>query len=88
VLADLVQQAPNKNKPIYKLTLKNKNMILEAYCLKTKKNEVMVDPIIYMTAKGGYMAKGASKDGHKMAKIMNKATAEAAVAAGVKKEGW
>lgn len=63
-------------------------MILEAYCLKTKKNEVMVDPIIYKTAKGGYMAKGATKDGHKMAKIMSKDNAEAAVKAGVKKEGW
>jgi hypothetical protein len=63
-------------------------MILEAYCLKTKKNEVMVDPIIHMTAKGGYMAKGATADGHKMAKIMSKANAEAAVASGIKKEGW
>ena len=63
-------------------------MILEAYCLKTKKNEAMVDPTIYMTAKGGYMAKGSSKEGHKMAKIMSKSNAEAAVAAGIKKEGW
>jgi hypothetical protein len=34
------------------------------------------------------MAKGATADGHKMAKIMGKDAAEAAVAAGVKKEGW
>jgi hypothetical protein len=63
-------------------------MILEAYCLKTKKKEVMVDPIISLTSKGGYIAKGASKDGHKMSLLMGKEKAEAAVAAGIKKEGW
>jgi hypothetical protein len=63
-------------------------MIIEAYCLKTKKKEAMVDPVISLTAKGGYICKGASAEGHKMSLIMNKATAEAAVAAGVKKEGW
>lgn len=63
-------------------------MILEAYCLKTKKKEEMIDPIISKTAKGGYIAKGESKDGHKMSLLMSKDNAEAAVAAGVKKEGW
>lgn len=63
-------------------------MILEAYCLKTKKKEVMVDPIISLTSKGGYIAKGASKDGHKMSLLMGKEKAEAAVASGIKKEGW
>ncbi len=63
-------------------------MILEAYCLKTKQKEVMVDPIISLTAKGGYIAKGESKDGHKMSLLMGKEKAEAAVKDGVKKEGW
>lgn len=63
-------------------------MILEAYCLKTKQKEVMVDPIISLTAKGGYIAKGESKDGHKMSLLMGKEKAEAAVAAGVSKSGW
>ena len=63
-------------------------MILEAYCLKTKQKEKMIDPIISKTAKGGYIAKGESKDGHKMSLLMSKDNAEAAVKAGVKKEGW
>ncbi len=63
-------------------------MTLEAYCLKTKKKEIMVDPIISQTSKGGYIAKGESKDGHKMSLLMSKVNAEAAVAAGIKKEGW
>lgn len=63
-------------------------MILEAYCLKTKSKEKMVDPIITKTAKGGYIAKGSSKDGHKMSLLMSKDNAEAAVKFGIKKEGW
>lgn len=63
-------------------------MILEAYCLKTKQKEVMVNPVIHKTAKGGYMAKGESKDGHKMALILGKEKAEAAAEAGIPKEGW
>jgi hypothetical protein len=63
-------------------------MILEAYCLKTKQREVMVDPIISLTSRGGYIAKGSSKEGHKMSLLMSKANAEAAVAEGIKKEGW
>ena len=63
-------------------------LVLEAYCLKTKQKEKMVDPIISLTSKGGYIAKGASKDGHKMSLLMSKVNAEAAVKAGIKKEGW
>jgi hypothetical protein len=63
-------------------------MILEAYCLKTKQKEAFVEVAISQTAKGGYIAKGTSKDGHKMSLLMSKASAEAAVAAGIKKEGW
>ena len=63
-------------------------VILEAYCLKTKSKEIMVNPIISMTKNGGYIAKGLSKDNHKMSLLMSKANAEAAVASGVIKEGW
>lgn len=63
-------------------------MILEAYCLKTKTKEKMVDPIISKTAKGGFICKGSSKDGHKMSLILSKEKAEAAVKAGVAKSGW
>jgi hypothetical protein len=63
-------------------------MILEAYCLKTKQKEAFVEVAISLTKKGGYIAKGTSKDGHKMSLLMSKANAEAAVAAGIKKEGW
>lgn len=63
-------------------------VILEAYCLKTKSKEVMVNPVISMTKKGGFIAKGESKDGHKMSLLMSKVNAEAAVASGVTKEGF
>jgi hypothetical protein len=63
-------------------------MILEAYCLKTKQKEAFVEVAISQTSKGGYIAKGTSKDGHKMSLLMSKTSAEAAVAAGIKKEGW
>ncbi len=63
-------------------------MVLEAYCLKLKCKQAFVDPVISLTKKGGYIVKGCSKDGHKMSLLMSKASAEAAVEAGIKKEGW
>ncbi len=63
-------------------------VVLEAYCLKTKSKGVMVNAVISLTKKGGYIAKGESKDGHKMSLLMSKANAEAAVASGVTKEGF
>ncbi len=63
-------------------------MILEAYCLKTKQKEAFTNPVISQTSKGGYICKGESKEGHKMSLLMSKTNAEAAVAAGIKKEGW
>ena len=63
-------------------------VILEAFCMKTKQKEKMVDPIISKTAKGGYIAKGPSKEGYNMVLLMSKDNAEAAVKSGVKKEGW
>lgn len=63
-------------------------MELKAFCLKTKQKEIMVDPIIFKTSKGGYIAKSLTEGGHKVSLLMSQANAEAAVAAGVKKEGW
>ena len=64
-------------------------MIIEAYCLKLKAKAAMVNPVIGLTSKGGYICRGTSAEGHKMSLIMSKTTAEAAVAAGAAtKEGW
>lgn len=63
-------------------------IVLEAYCLKTKQKEIMVDPIISKTSKGGFIAKSLTKDGHKVSVIMSKDNAEAAVKSGIKKEGF
>lgn len=59
--------------------------ILEAYCLKTKQKEQMFEAVISQTSKGGWMAKGVTKDGHKMALIMSKANAELAIEKGLAK---
>lgn len=48
----------------------------------------MVDPVISKTSKGGYIAKSLTEGGHKVSLLMSKANAEAAVASGIKKEGW
>ena len=56
--------------------------------MKLKSKQPFVDPIISKNAKGGYVCKGETKDGHKMCAIMSKDKAEAAVASGVKKEGF
>lgn len=58
---------------------------LIAYCLKTKQKEQMFEAVICKTSKGGYMAKGVTKDGHKMALMMSKANAELAVEKGLAK---
>ena len=46
-----------------------------AYCLKTKQKEEMLNAQIVKNKKGGYMAQGETKDGHKMSLMMNEATA-------------
>jgi hypothetical protein len=63
-------------------------MTLEAYCLKTKSKEEMVDPVIHRTTKGGYIAKGTTKDGYKVSLILSGEKANEAVKAGIRKEGW
>ena len=62
--------------------------ILEAYCLKTKRKEIMVEAEVVMTKKGGYMCKGTDKDGNKMCLIMGKATAEEVINKGLAKKGY
>lgn len=61
--------------------------MVQAYCVKCKKKGVeMKDPVINMTAKGGYMAKGkCSKCGTSMCAMMSKDNADKAIASGVKK---
>jgi len=56
---------------------------LIAYCLKTKLKEVMNEAKIVQTKKGGFMAKGVSPDGHKMALMMSKVNALKAIEDGV-----
>ena len=61
---------------------------LIAYCMKTKKKEAMLNPVITRTSKGGYCAQGATKDGNKMALILSEANALAAIKDGSAKKGW
>ena len=59
--------------------------ILEAYCLKTKTKEIMLEAVISQTSRGGWIAKGVTKDGHKMALMMSKANADLAIENGLAK---
>ena len=56
------------------------------YSVKAKKKVEIVDPVITMTAKGGYMAKGKCPEtGITVCAMMSKDAAEKAVADGAKK---
>lgn len=59
------------------------NEKLMAYCLKTKQKEEMVNAQIVKTKKGGYMAQGVTKEGHKMSLMMSEAIALNAIKDGV-----
>lgn len=67
--------------------------MVNAYCVKcgkenkeNGKNKEMKDPVINMTARGGYMAKGQCPDcSTTMCSIMSKDNAEAAITGGAKK---
>jgi len=61
---------------------------LIAYCLKTKSKEAMKGAVITKTSRGGYIAKGETKDGHKMSLILSEVNANAAVKDGAAKKGW
>ena len=56
------------------------------YSVKAKKKVEIIDPVISMTAKGGYMAKGKCPEtGITVCAMMSKDNAEKAVADGAKK---
>ncbi len=61
--------------------------MVDAYCVKCKKKGTkMSDPVINMTAKGGFMAKGKCPScGTVMCAMMSKDNATKAIAAGAKK---
>jgi hypothetical protein len=61
---------------------------LMAYCLKTKQKEEMLNAEIVKTKKGGYMAQGTTKDGHKMSLMMSEATALKAIKDGTAKKAY
>jgi hypothetical protein len=61
---------------------------LIAYCLKTKQKEVMLEAVITMTSRNGYIAKGVTKDGNKMSLIMSKENADAAISNGIATKGF
>lgn len=61
---------------------------LMAYCMKTKKKEEMVKAEITKTERGGYMAKGETKDGHKVCAVLSEANALQAIKDGVAKKAF
>jgi len=61
--------------------------MVEGYSVKAKKKVTIVDPVIHMTAKGGYMAKGKCPEtGIPVCAMMSKEKAEAAIASGEAKK--
>lgn len=61
---------------------------LTGYCMKTKQQEAFVSAVIEKTAKGGYMAKGETKEGHKMCAMLSEAKALEAIEAGLATKGF
>lgn len=61
---------------------------LMGYCMKTKQKEEMVVAEIVKNAKGGYMAKGETKEGNKMCVMLNEANALKAIKDGVATKGF
>ena len=61
---------------------------LIAYCLKTKTKESMKKAVITKSARGGYIAKGETAEGHKMSLILSEVNAQAAVKDGAATQGW
>ena len=64
--------------------------MVTAYCVKCKeKGKTMKDPVINMTSKGGFMAKGTCPScSTKMCAMMSKDNAEAAMNSGEAKKGF
>lgn len=51
------------------------------YNVKEKCKQIMIDPVISRTSRGGYMAKGTNEEGAVLTAIMGKDKAEAALEA-------
>lgn len=65
--------------------------MVKGYCVVCKEKGVdMKDPVVEMTARGGYMAKGICSKCNKtkMCAMMSKDNAEKAIAAGEAKKGY
>lgn len=62
---------------------------LTAYNVKTKEKGVpMLQAVITKTAKGAYMAKGVSSEGHKLVTLLSETKALACIEAGLATKGW
>lgn len=61
---------------------------LMAYCMKTKQKEEVVNAEITKTERGGYMAKGETKDGYKVCAVLSEANALKAIKDGVAKKAF
>ena len=62
--------------------------MITAYEMKTKtKNVEMLNAVITQTSKGGYMAKGVSKNGNSMVTMLSKVNAEKAIKEGCAVKG-
>lgn len=64
-------------------------MAIEGYSVKAKKKVALQDPVISMTKRGGYMAKGKCPEtGITVCAIMSKDNAMKAIEAGEAKKGF
>jgi molybdopterin biosynthesis enzyme len=61
---------------------------LIGYCMKTKQKEEFAEAEITKTSKGGYMAKGKTKEGHSMCAMLSEANALKAIKENVAKKGF
>ena len=62
---------------------------MQGRCMKCKEQRDMKNPVISMTARGGFMAKGScSVCGTNMAKILSKVDAEKAIESGEAKKAY
>ena len=62
---------------------------LTAYNVKTKEKGVPIqDAVITKTSKGAYMAQGHDGKGNKLTTLLGEEKAQAAIKAGIAKQGW
>lgn len=64
-------------------------MAIQGYSVKAKKKVDIQDPVVSLTAKGGYIAKGKCPEtGITVCAMMSKDTAEKAIESGEAKKGF